>query len=71
MADLTVGFRCPCCGERWFSAELVESQSTPYDELLGTPCRECGEPLTDEAVKREALGVVAKKIAEIKKTLRL
>jgi predicted nucleic acid-binding Zn-ribbon protein len=58
-----IPFVCSNCGGNKFR---VSSEPKDLDEMIGAPCADCGTPLTEDAVKKQAL-----KIAEdaLKKAL--
>ena len=52
----TIPFKCPNCGSSQFR---VSVKVNSLDDMIGAPCADCGTPLTEEEVKKQA-----RKIAE-------
>jgi uncharacterized membrane protein YvbJ len=48
-----IPFICPKCGSD--ITLRVSQEVKSLDDLIGAPCAQCGHPLTEDEVKRQAL----------------
>jgi|HubBroStandDraft_1064217.scaffolds.fasta_scaffold34219_4 transcription elongation factor Elf1 len=50
-----IPFTCPHCGS---DIQLrVSTEAKTLDDLIGAPCAKCGQPLTEDEVKKQAMKI--------------
>lgn len=65
---MQIPFFCPKCGSGTF--RVTADPKSPED-LYGAPCAQCGEPLTEEEIRRQARKIAEDRVGEAFKDLKL